>query len=352
MSLQKHLTDSSSLLEATKAITDWRAVAALIGTGVAAALVFLVFQAMAMSNLNVYIMAIGSILAAVISFYGVNAVGIINLKAAEGIRISYFQAFAISLGISHRLILIGLLAGLICLVGLFVIGLLLFVCKIPGIGPVLFTGVMPLGSLIIGLGMLFFGYIFYPLAGPAIWSGERTMRAFSILVAIARANIVSIVIKMILLTFLVGIVGGIVFGVVGTGTIVMSGLTASFVGFDSILGHGLNMDRLMWSMMGSGSGYMTGGMIGNGLLVLAASSAVFMIFLRGLCTIYLAARDTCDPEALTANLMPASIQKKMNDVREAVSQAQIQALPNRKCKHCGSALNADDRFCGECGEPQ
>lgn len=352
MSLQKHLTDSYSLLDATKAMTDWRAVVALIGTGVTAALVFAVFQAMAMSDLNFYIMALGSILAIAIGFYGVNAVGIINLKAAEGIRLTYFQAFAISLGTSHRLILIGLLAGLFCTAGLFLIGVLLFLCKIPGIGPVLLTGVEPLGSLAIGLGVMFFGYIFYPLAGPAIWSGEKTMRAFAILVAIARVNIVSIMIKMVLLTLLVGLVGAIVFGVIGTGTFIMSGITASFVGIGSLLSHGFSVNSIMWSMMSSSSGYITGAMIGNGLLVLAASSAVSMIFLRGLCTIYLEARDQCDPEALTANLMPESIQKKVNDVRDAIAQTQQQALTVRKCKHCGSALNADDRFCGECGEPQ
>jgi hypothetical protein len=108
----------------------------------------------------------------------------------------------------------------------------------------------------------------------------------------------------------------------------------------------------MWSIMGGGSGHMTGAMIGNGLLVLAASSAVFMIFLRGLCTIYLAAREGCDPELLTKNFVPESLQKKVNDVREAIAQTQQQALSVSKCKHCGSVLNADDRFCGECGEPQ
>ena len=352
MSIQKHITDSYSLLDATKAMTDWRAVAALVGTGIAAALVFAVFQAIAMSTFNVYIMALGGILAAVIGFYGVNAVGIMNLKYVEGIRLTYFQAFAISLGISHRLILIGLLASLFCLAGVFLIGVLLFICKMPGLGPVFLTGVMPVGSLAIGLGALFFGYIFYPLAGPAIWSGEKTMRAFSILVAIARVNIVSIVIKMVLLTLLVAFVSGIVFGVIGTGTVIMSGITASFVGLDSILSHGLSLDRIMWSMMGGGSGYFTGAMIGNGLLLLAASSAVSMIFLRGLCMIYLSARDECDPELLAKNFVPESLQKKVNDVREAISQTQQQVLTVRKCKHCGSVLSADDRFCGECGEPQ
>ena len=352
MSIQKHLTDSYSLLDTTKAMRDWKAIGALIGTGVIAALVFAVFQALAMQSFNMYVMATGSFLAFAVGFYGVNAVGIMNLKAVEGIQLTYFQAFAISLGVSHRLILIGLLAGLFCLVGLFAIGVLLFICKMPGIGPILLTGVMPIGSLAIGLGALFLGYIFYPLAGPAIWSGEKTMRAFTILLAIARANIVSIVIKMVLLTLLVGFVGGIVFGVIGTGTLIMSGLTASFVSIGSPFSHGFSVDQLMWSIMGGGSGHMTGAMIGNGLLVLAASSAVFMIFLRGLCTIYLDAREECDPELLTKNFVPESLQKKVNDVREAIAQTQQQALSVRKCKRCGSVLNADDRFCGECGEPQ
>lgn len=350
MNLQNQIKDSFSLLDATKAFYDWRGVLALVGTGAVAALVFIIFSAMGPGN--IYLMGTGAILSAGICFYGFNAVGIQNLYHAKSSPISFTGAISLSLGSSHRLILVGLLAWLVGAGVLLTIGLLLFLCKIPYLGPILLTVVTPIGSILIGLGAFFFGYIFYPMAAPAIWSGESTSNAFRMVLAIAKKNLLSVVIKMLLLTLFVSIISGIVYSVIGAGSLIMTTVSTSFIGgYGAILGSGLSLNGLMYGLLGGGSGNMLAVTLGNGALFLAISSALLMVMIRGLCIIYLSSSEDCESISLQS-LIPSVIVKGVEETRKVVSQAQQQLTHDRKCSKCHAKIGADDHFCGECGEPQ
>ena len=76
-----------------------------------------------------------------------------------------------------------------------------------------------------------------------------------------------------------------------------------------------------------------------------------MVMMRGLCIIYLSSSEGCESISLQS-LIPSVIVKGVEETRKVVTQAQQQLTQDRKCSKCNAKLGPDDRFCGECGEPQ
>ena len=108
-----------------------------------------------------------------------------------------------SLATSHRLLLALLLVGVIYLVGLLGLAVVLLICKIPLLGPVLYTVVFPVSVVLAGVAIFALYAVVLPLAAPAVWDGAYTLQAVSRLLAIARSRIVNVLIMMALLSFLV-----------------------------------------------------------------------------------------------------------------------------------------------------
>ena len=157
MSIQQQLSQSASLLSAVDAVRNWRA-AALMLASLLVALLVVALAGVVSVKLHILFGLIFFLLAFAIFFYGANATGIMLMDEAQGSESRpIFAAVLTSLSIGHRLIFAMLLLMLIYIIGALAIALLLFICKVPGFGPLLFAFVFPLCVVVSGVA-IFAGY--------------------------------------------------------------------------------------------------------------------------------------------------------------------------------------------------
>lgn len=353
-----------SLIEATNAFKNYRAILLLGATFLSAALVAGLFTAMAAGMGSAILGGLGALLAFVVFFYGINAVGILLMREAQGQSASSVtDAILVSFFTSHRAIGVALLGMLIILVSVIAIAALLFVCKIPGIGAFLFTFVYPLSAIFLGLLVFSLFYVMFPLAGPAIWSGCTVFETIARLNTIARTKLVSVILMEVFLFLITAFAAGLIFTVVFLGIAMTTGLSAS------ILSVGFDISDLKNSVMGGsgggGSGYAVAGGIGGGLLIAVAAIVPALIFNKGLCIIYLDAVQGVDFSANEASLNEgfASVKKKAEEARErarSLTEQKSKVVPPADrpqtpaqlatliCPNCQTSVAADDLFCGNC----
>ena len=122
-----------------------------------------------------------------------------------------------------KLIALGVLLFLVELAVFLVIAILLFICKIPFLGPVLFTVVFPVSVVVAGITVLGL-FLCMLLSLPAIWQGATIMRALSQTLAIARSRIVEAILLLAVVWLLAFVVALIVFGVLFAGLLPTIGL--------------------------------------------------------------------------------------------------------------------------------
>ena len=354
-----------SLIEATNAFKNYRAILLLGGAFLCAALVAGLFTALAAGMGSVVLGGVGALLAFIVLFYGVNAVGVLLMREAQGQPAnSVMDAILVSLFTSHRAIGVALLGMVIVLVSVIVVAALLFVCKIPGLGAFLFTVVYPLSAIFLGLLVFSLFYVMFPLAGPAIWSGCTVFETIARLNTIARTKLVSIILMEVFLFLITGFAAGLIFTVVFLGIAMTTGLSAS------ILSAGFGISDLIASVMGGGirggGDYAMGAGIGGGLLIAVAAIVPALIFSKGLCIIYLAAVQGVDFAANEASLNEgfASVKKKAEEARDRARSLTEQRRPPSiapvdigfaalkpaalACPNCQAPVAADDAFCGNC----
>lgn len=385
MKMSDQLKRSGSLLDATSAIGNWRALALFAASTVAAVLVF----GLLVATQSAAGVLLGAVLGWLLAFYGVNAVGIMLMDATrDGESRTPMQAVAASLLTSHRLLLVGLLAfaGLLAL--LIGVAILLLLCKLPVIGPLLFAVVMPLSALLLGLTLFTLAYVFYPLAASAIWSGATVMEAAGNLLAIARKRLVAVVLQEVVLMLIVFFVAlillGIVFSGLGLTTMMSAGIVGGGEGGLQSLGMmAMGMGNMGMGGMGGGGGYVLAGGLGTTLLLALAGIVPGLIALQGFCLIYLSSLEGLDSgdarRALAATLQKT--QEKMREAREKVeAQARRPVTPAAAetpvspsapaapvapvvpavetsapaaaaaCPACRMPVEPDDVFCGHCGQ--
>ena len=141
-SLHHKLAESRSLLGALDAITRWRPFAMLVLTFLACMILMAVLggvsAAMARhSGVVAGLLGVVTLLLVMVTaLVGVNAAGILlSDDTWERPQRNMVEALFASLFTSHRLIGILLLQGLLFLLYLIVFAIVLFICSIPGIGP-------------------------------------------------------------------------------------------------------------------------------------------------------------------------------------------------------------------------
>lgn len=345
-----------SLIEATDAIKNFRAIALLALTFIGAVLVGGVLTMLAGSMSSVLLGFLGGLMAFLVMFYGSNAVGILLMRDAQGQPgLSLVDAVLVSLYTSHRLIAVVFLEFLIVLAAMIAIAIILFVCKIPVLGPVLYTLVFPLSAIVLGVLVFALFYVMLPLAGPAAWSGATVFQIIARLNLIVRTKLVSVILLEVLLFLITTFVALLIFGVVGTGVSLTSGMSAGILG----LGGQMNMYSLASGLSG-GSGYIIAAGLGGGLLMAAAAVVPGLIFTKGVCIIYLNATRNVDFSASEASLNDglATVKKKAEEARERAralaEQAAAPAAPaaapvdSLHCPSCKAPVASDDVFCGEC----
>lgn len=385
MKMSDQLKRSGSLLDATSAIGNWRALALFAASTVAAVLVF----GLLVATQSAAGVLLGAVLGWLLAFYGVNAVGIMLMDATrDGESRTPMQAVAASLLTSHRLLLVGLLAfaGLLAL--LIGVAILLLLCKLPVIGPLLFAVVMPLSALLLGLTLFTLAYVFYPLAASAIWSGATVMEAAGNLLAIARKRLVAVVLQEVVLMLIVFFVAlillGIVFSGLGLTTMMSAGIVGGGEGGLQSLGMmAMGMGSMGMGGLGGGGGYVLAGGLGTTLLLALAGIVPGLIALQGFCQIYLSSLEGLDSgdarRALAATLQKT--QEKMREAREKVeaqarrpvtpaavetpvspsapaasavpaveTSAPVAPAAAAACPACRMPVEPDDVFCGHCGQ--
>lgn len=359
----EQISKSKGLLDAVQAISNRKAFISLFATLTGCGLLMAAFAAISVSFLGNghYSMAsitgfIGFVCVGLLAMIGTSATGFLLNDMVRGRDSrSIGSAFLVAAATVHRQLGVLALLFIIGLVLLLAIALLLLICKIPGIGPVLYTVIFPVSAL--ALGVTFYAGIFVvALHGPAIWEGNPIMRTIALLGAIVKNRLLSVVIQTILLGLLVSLVGSLVFGAVAFGV----GLTGALS--VPILGQGLGMDMIMgltsaFTGMGGGSGYSKAAAFGMALLFGSALVAPVLVAIAGNCVIYANVTENLSTEAVER-----SIQGALDAAREKAEQAKRQLEESRQqatlavatataaaCSQCQVAITPEDAFCGNCG---
>lgn len=372
----------SILLRAPEALKNWQALALLAGTFLVAELIAMLGGYIASKfNLSSMTMIIGGaffLLSALVVVSGVSGAGILLMDQARNIELRrMLDAFIAGAMSVLKFVLIFILDGLALLLFVIVCGLLLLVCKIPGVGPALYTVVFPL--MILGSGLVFAALFFVvvPMTLPAIWEDNSVKGVYARRWALFENRVVQIVLSLIVLLFIVAIVANIVGFTFFSGFFFTSGLSLP------ILNSGVRVENIFSNLMslaqGGGDGYATAATFGGGLLFIAAMAIPGLVYIMGINLIYLGAMEGLDLTAAEqrisqtmedakrhaeeAKARAATASQRAREAAAQRTQSQpamaapkiIQPSPaapaqaKMYCPGCSVAITADDLFCGECG---
>ncbi len=331
------------------------------------------------------IAALLGLLAFVILILGVNAAGIQFMEQATGRPVSgVAAAFLASPMVALRALGLGILLFLLMLVFTALAALVLFVCKIPVAGALLYALALPI--LVFAAALAFLGlYVASSLAAPALWEGHSLKSALSQLWAIATQRPMEAFLNLMLLVLAATLISLLVFGFLGAGASMIGGLSAAILGSDLMFGFGA-----MFSRGGGGSGLVTAAMFGAGIVMAVAVALYMAMFMLGLALTYLKVSDGIDlaaaQQAMDAALaktreraqqMAEEAKRRGEEARVAAQQRleQMRAqnaaaaaasvadvpLPDPAvsppaltaaaltCPGCDAGVQASDAFCGNCG---
>ncbi len=325
--LSQQIRSSGSLLDSIDAIRNWRAVCVLLASLVAMAVLLALGSVLAATSGALFVLF--ALAGYVIFFYGANAAGMMVMDEARGgVSRPARAAVSASLATSHRLILVFLLLGAIYLAGFIVLALVLFICKLPLLGPVLYAVVFPVAVVIAGVALFALPTVVFPLSAPAVWSGASTLQSISQLLAIARKRLLLVLLMMIAVAFIAGFVALLIGAILMSGAVVTTALSVPILGPASMGGYAGMMGGLpgaggmggMGGMTGMG-GYAAAAMVGGGILFAVAFTLPGMVYLRGACTVYLRAIDGLDLAAEQAD-MDEKLAAAASRARELKEQAQ------------------------------
>lgn len=374
---------SYALLRAAEAITNWRALAMCGMAGVATLIAgMLTTYTIAHSfflGLVSGLVTLGGMLV------GYSAVGITLMRHAQGHTIGFVDAVLQAVFTAHRFLGVGILL-LLGYLALLIAGLLIFLlCKIPGLGPLLYAFAFPVVAVVMGVTFAGLWYVGYPLAAPAIWEGNTAVQTVARLMQISRHRLPQVIVNMFLLLVLVAVLSIVVFGILGYGAMMstllssafgaspMSALMSMFSGFLSPFGrsYGGGFGRGDMAALQDGMAYAASFGFGAGLLLTIALVIPFLTFINGTCLIYLQTvngMDFSDSEAMLnermaqarrqaeqardramAGMRETKASPQATPAMQAVAQVTAPATVALACGSCHAPMAADDLFCGECG---
>jgi|RhiMetdeSRZDD1v2_1073273.scaffolds.fasta_scaffold12534_6 MFS family permease len=374
------VTGSGSLLDSIDAVRNVHAVALLLATFVAAALIAALASSVAQESAVLALLFV--LIAAAMVFYGLNAVGVMMMDEANGHPSRPIAAAIISsLATSHRLVLVLLIVAALYLLGAVALALLLFICKVPGLGPFAYTFLFPTGVVVSGIAIFAVPTVIVPLSAPAIWNGASIMGGVSQVIAVARKRLLLVVLLMFGVGLMAGLVGGLVAVILASGT-AFTTLVATAV----VLSGSGGLAGVTPSLLGSfPSGGLSGGlgaytiptMVGGGIVYAAALTLPGLVYLRGASGVYLRAIEGLDlvaaQEALREKVTAAQARAKEFQVQAqataqqyaqrahapapAVVGAAVGAGPiadvipalSSACPACATTVVPGDVFCGSCG---
>jgi len=380
---EKAAAPSYALLRAAEAITNWRALAMCGMAGVATLIAgMLTTYAIAQSF---FLGLVSGLVTLAVMLVGYSAVGITLMRQAQGHAIGFVDAVLQAVFTAHRFLGVGILL-LLGYLAVLLAGLLIFLlCKIPGLGPLLYAFAFPLAAVVIGVTFAGLWYVGYPLAAPAIWEGNTSVQTVARLMQISRHRLMQVIVNMFLLLVLVALLSIIVFGILGygaamatslssaVGTSPLSSLLSMFSGFMGPFGrsYGGGFGRGDLAALQEGMAYASSFRFGAGLLLTVALVIPFLTFINGTCLIYLQTVNGMDfsgSEAMLQERM-AQAKRQAEQARDRAAERMREAKASRQakpavqadtqvdahatvalaCGSCQAPMAADDLFCGECG---
>lgn len=361
---------SQGLLSAVEAVTDRRAFITLFSTFAAAILVVVLTTAIVagigFGKMSAVIGGLGALCAWAVVIIGASATGfLINDTVRGRDQKTIGQAIMLAVATVHRILGVVLMAFLIGLLAVIVICVAVFICKLPGLGPLLYAVVFPICA--VAVGVLFYSMVFVlALHGPAIWEGNTVLGTVGILATICRQRLFPVIIQTVLLGLLVSFVAGLILGAIGVGISTTTMISVPILGSGLNMGNPMELFMDMFSGMGgSGAQYTKAGMFGMALLFGCGFTAPLLVAIAGNCIIYANVTENLDTSAVDQKIketMEAAKEKaeqtrrQLNEAREQLSKPQ-DAAPSAPvaaaaaaCPKCQSPITPGDAFCGDCGQ--
>ena len=266
------------LLRSGDALRNWRALLTLAGAGVSA---LMVMMASAVTG-HAGVIFVGVLLAYAMVSIGISASGVLLMDQAlnltpRRIRVALVDGTRAAMRL-FAILLIGLTGALVAVLA---VALLVLICKIPGLGGVLYAVVLPASVLL--LAFVYAGlYFVLALAGAAVWSGATLRQALSALVAVVTHRFVEAAIGVLLLSLFMLLVGGVIGVFVSAGIGIVAGLSAGILDTTLIM---LDLSTLFEG--GQAPAVVYGGMLGFGILLVVVGSVIFSMAILGLNRLYL-----------------------------------------------------------------
>ena len=234
--VSSQVRDAGAILPAVDAITNTKALAVeFVAMAVGVAL-FGLFVSMGMSSMSFSAFALAFLLFLMCAGTGFNAAGVVLMDEASGASSrSFTDALLAGLFALGKAIVVMILAGLAFLGIVLAVALLLWICKIPVIGPVLFFVVFPLSAVTIGVLFVAFAFVLAPIASAAIWSGESIGTALARVVMVIRKRLVGVVVRACVLFVLLIVTAMVLWWIALSGTLTAGSLSLGIVGVDANL---------------------------------------------------------------------------------------------------------------------
>ena len=231
-----------------------------------------------------------------VMFYGGNAAGLLLMDEARGQAPRELgQAVLDALGGAHRLLLVLLVVGACGLLLLGVLAALLWLCRLPVAGPWLFGLVVPVGVVALGTVMLATAAVVGPLAAPATWRGLGVRATLAFLRRQVRQRLLFAALLSAAVSLLAAAVGALVSFAVVAGGRALAALAVLVVHVD------LPPQQLMGGLFGFGlrslgaagapavqNAYGVAALIGGGVVFALALVLSGVVYLRGVCSVFLA----------------------------------------------------------------
>jgi hypothetical protein len=379
--LLEQFQKSQGLLGAVDAIVHRRGFMALYGTlaltlvlgiSISTGVIRLIYSGH--YNLGIIGGCVGFLAVALVFVIGTSATGFLindSVHGREPKTIGQALLFAVAvlpriLGMALVILLLGVLIYVLA-------WLAIFMCRLPGIGALLYVVVFPACTLLFGLA--WFASIFVcSLCGPAIWEGYEVLRVVSVMGAIVRQRLFAVVTQIVLLSMLVFLVSMLIFGFLGFGVSATTDVSYAQLSAGVDLRDMMGTLQSLMSPDSKAGSYLVAG--GFGLLLLggAAITAPMLVAMAGRCIIFANVTENLSTDEYDQKLRGVvevsrqrteAARRQLDEARFQLSNkpsfvapdapleadAKTAAAPVAQCcPHCGAAQEVGDVFCGECGQ--
>jgi hypothetical protein len=283
------------VLASFQSVRNGRALFVLLAAFSCAGLLLAMAEA-AVARSNNVLAVIEAGLSFTIAFYGANTAGLLVMDEAQGrAPREVAQAVTDALGCAHRLVGVLVAAGLCGLAVFALLAALLWACRLQGVGPWLFGLVVPLGVVAGGLTMVAALGVLAPLAAPAIWRGLGVRATLAFLLRQLRQRLVFAAMLSVAVSGVAAAVGALVTFAVLAGGRLVAALAVLIVQVE------LPPQQLMAGLFGYGlrtlgaagapaaqDAYGQAALVGGGVVFALALVLPGVVYLRGMCSAFLA----------------------------------------------------------------